>query len=156
LRSQIKTDLSIEDHTLDSAAGHCFTASACISQLAVVSSRISMSGEASIDRQRVADHEARIGGYRSRRRQTQSHRVVHRSADPAIAGEYPSRERSLTELTLDPPDATSDQAGVPLLDEGQEWKSVYVLNVVDGCMPSDLGAGTSAERKEEPVLAGYR
>src|SRR5262245_1567751 len=30
---------------------------------------------------------------------------------------YPSRERVLTELTLDPPDATSDQAGVPLLDE---------------------------------------
>jgi len=65
---------------------------------------------------------------------------------------------------LDPPDATSDQAGVPLLDEdylilstihsakGQEWKSVYVLNVVDGCMPSDLGAGTSAEFEEERRL----
>jgi DNA helicase-2/ATP-dependent DNA helicase PcrA len=34
-----------------------------------------------------------------------------------IAAGYPSRERFLTELTLDPPDATSDQAGVPLLDE---------------------------------------
>jgi DNA helicase-2/ATP-dependent DNA helicase PcrA len=78
-----------------------------------------------------------------------------------IASGYPSRERFLTELTLDPPDATSDQAGVPLLDEdylilstihsakGQEWKSVYVLNVVNGCMPSDLGAGTSAELEEE-------
>jgi DNA helicase II / ATP-dependent DNA helicase PcrA len=81
-----------------------------------------------------------------------------------IASGYPSRERFLTELTLDPPDATSDQAGVPLLDEdylilstihsakGQEWKSVYVLNVVDGCMPSDLGAGTSAEIEEERRL----
>ncbi|WP_407146154.1 ATP-dependent helicase [Bradyrhizobium sp. ORS 86] len=81
-----------------------------------------------------------------------------------IATGYPSRERFLTELTLDPPDATSDQAGVPLLDEdylilstihsakGQEWKSVYVLNVVDGCMPSDLGAGTSAELEEERRL----
>jgi DNA helicase-2/ATP-dependent DNA helicase PcrA len=81
-----------------------------------------------------------------------------------IAGGYPSRERFLTELTLDPPDATSDQAGVPLLDEdylilstihsakGQEWKSVFVLNVVDGCMPSDLGAGTSAEIEEERRL----
>src|SRR5712664_1020749 len=81
-----------------------------------------------------------------------------------IAGGYPSRERFLTELTLDPPDATSDQAGVPLLDEdylilstihsakGQEWKSVFVLNVVDGCMPSDLGAGTSAELEEERRL----
>jgi DNA helicase II / ATP-dependent DNA helicase PcrA len=78
-----------------------------------------------------------------------------------IASGYPSRERFLTELTLDPPDATGDQAGVPLFDEdylilstihsakGQEWKSVFVLNVVDGCMPSDLGAGTRAELEEE-------
>jgi len=36
--------------------------------------------------------------------------------------------------------------------KGQEWKSVYVLNVVDGCMPSDLGAGTSAEIEEERRL----
>jgi DNA helicase II / ATP-dependent DNA helicase PcrA len=81
-----------------------------------------------------------------------------------IASGYPSRERFLTELTLDPPDATSDQAGVPLLDEdylilstihsakGQEWKSVFVLNVVDGCMPSDLGTGTTAEIEEERRL----
>ena len=33
-----------------------------------------------------------------------------------IAAGYPSRERFLTELTLDPPDATSDQAGAPHLD----------------------------------------
>jgi DNA helicase II / ATP-dependent DNA helicase PcrA len=81
-----------------------------------------------------------------------------------IASGYASRERFLTELTLDPPDATSDQPGVPLLDEdylmlstihsakGQEWKSVFVLNVVDGCMPSDLGTGTSAEFEEERRL----
>jgi DNA helicase-2/ATP-dependent DNA helicase PcrA len=81
-----------------------------------------------------------------------------------IASGYPSRQRFLTELTLDPPDATSDQAGVPLLDEdylilstihsakGQEWKTVFVLNVVDGCMPSDLGAGTSPEIEEERRL----
>lgn len=81
-----------------------------------------------------------------------------------IAAGYPSRERFLTELTLDPPHATSDQAGVPLLDEdylvlstihsakGQEWRSVFMLNVVDGCMPSDLGTGTSAEIEEERRL----
>ena len=81
-----------------------------------------------------------------------------------IAAGYPSRERFLTELTLDPPDATSDQAGVPLLDEdylilstihsakGQEWKPVFVLNVVDGCIASDLGAGTTAEIEEERRL----
>src|SRR6266436_5977779 len=81
-----------------------------------------------------------------------------------IASGYLSRERFLTDLTLDPPDATSDQAGVPLLDEdylilstihsakGQEWKSVFVLNVVEGCMPSDLGIRTSAELEEERRL----
>jgi DNA helicase-2/ATP-dependent DNA helicase PcrA len=81
-----------------------------------------------------------------------------------IASGYPSRERFLTELTLDPPEATSDQAGVPFLDEdylnlstvhsakGQEWKSVFVLNVVDGCMPSDLGTGQSHEIEEERRL----
>ncbi|WP_227324138.1 ATP-dependent helicase [Acidisoma silvae] len=81
-----------------------------------------------------------------------------------IAAGYPSRARFLTDLTLDPPDATSDQAGVPLLDEdylilstihsakGQEWKSVFVLNAVDGCIPSDLGTGTTAEIEEERRL----
>jgi len=81
-----------------------------------------------------------------------------------IASGYPSRERFLTELTLDPPDATSDQAGVPLLDEdylilstihsakGQEWRSVFMLNVIDGCIPSDLGTGTTAELEEERRL----
>jgi DNA helicase II / ATP-dependent DNA helicase PcrA len=81
-----------------------------------------------------------------------------------IASGYPSRERFLTELTLDPPDATSDQAGVPVLDEdylilstihsakGQEWKSVFGLNVVDGCIPSDLATGTTAEIEEERRL----
>jgi DNA helicase-2/ATP-dependent DNA helicase PcrA len=81
-----------------------------------------------------------------------------------IAGGYASRERFLTELTLDPPDATSDQAGVPLLDEdylilstihsakGQEWTRVFMLNVVDGCIPSDLAVGTTAEIEEERRL----
>lgn len=81
-----------------------------------------------------------------------------------IARQYPTRERFLTEVTLDPPDATSDEAGVPLLDEdylilstihsakGQEWTSVFVLNVVDGCIPSDMATGTSDEIEEERRL----
>jgi len=81
-----------------------------------------------------------------------------------IAAGYGGRERFLTELTLDPPEATSDQAGVPLKDEdylilstihsakGQEWKSVHVLNVVDGCIPSDLGTGSAHELEEERRL----
>ena len=94
--------------------------------------------------------------------------AVMRQADlvqlAQIAAGYPSRERFLTELTLDPPGATSDEAGVPLLDEdylvlstihsakGQEWKSVFVLNAIDGCIPSDLGVGTTAEIDEERRL----
>ncbi|MBS0246824.1 MAG: ATP-dependent helicase [Proteobacteria bacterium] len=81
-----------------------------------------------------------------------------------IAATYPSRERFLTELTLDPPDATSDQSGPPLLDEdylilstihsakGQEWDSVYLLNTVDGCLPSDLSTGSTPEIEEERRL----
>ncbi|RUW33475.1 MULTISPECIES: ATP-dependent helicase [unclassified Mesorhizobium] len=81
-----------------------------------------------------------------------------------IASGYPSRERFLTELTLDPPDATSDQAGPPHRDEdylilstihsakGQEWKNVFVLNTVDGCIPADLGVGTKEDIEEERRL----
>ena len=81
-----------------------------------------------------------------------------------IAAAYPSRERFLTELTLDPPDATSDEAGPPDRDDdwlvlstihsakGQEWSAVYLLNAVDGCMPSDMAAGSAAEIEEERRL----
>ncbi|WP_277184081.1 ATP-dependent helicase [Caballeronia sp. BR00000012568055] len=82
----------------------------------------------------------------------------------SIAATYPTRERFLTELTLDPPDATSDESGVPMLDEdylilstihsakGQEWRNVFVLNGVDGCIPSDLGTGSDEEIDEERRL----
>ncbi|GGD68144.1 ATP-dependent helicase [Caballeronia grimmiae] len=82
----------------------------------------------------------------------------------SIASTYPTRERFLTELTLDPPDATSDESGVPLIDEdylilstihsakGQEWRNVFVLNGVDGCIPSDLGTGSEEELDEERRL----
>ncbi|HEV7832517.1 MAG TPA: ATP-dependent helicase [Caballeronia sp.] len=82
----------------------------------------------------------------------------------SIASTYPTRERFLTELTLDPPDATSDESGVPLIDEdylilstihsakGQEWKNVFVLNGVDGCIPSDMGTGSDEEIDEERRL----
>ena len=36
--------------------------------------------------------------------------------------------------------------------KGQEWQSVSVLNVVDGCIPSDLATGTCAEIEEERRL----
>lgn len=81
-----------------------------------------------------------------------------------IAGQFPSRERFLTELTLDPPQGTGDEAGPPLLDEdflilstihsakGQEWDVVYVLNAADGCIPSDMATGTPEEIEEERRL----
>ena len=81
-----------------------------------------------------------------------------------IAVTYPNAERFLTELTLDPPDASSDQAGAALLDEdylilstihsakGQEWTAVSVLNAVDGCIPSDMASGTASEIEEERRL----
>jgi DNA helicase-2/ATP-dependent DNA helicase PcrA len=39
-----------------------------------------------------------------------------------------------------------------LVSKGQEWKSVFVLNAVDGCIPSDLGTGSSEEVEEERRL----
>ena len=75
-----------------------------------------------------------------------------------LSGQFTSRERFITELTLDPPDATSDLAGKPNLDEdflvlstihsakGMEWDTVYLLNVVDGSFPSEF-----ATRKPELI-----
>jgi superfamily I DNA/RNA helicase len=36
--------------------------------------------------------------------------------------------------------------------KGQEWKAVFVLNCVDGCIPSDLAVGSTAEIEEERRL----
>jgi DNA helicase-2/ATP-dependent DNA helicase PcrA len=81
-----------------------------------------------------------------------------------LAAGYGSRALFLTELTLDPPGATSDEAGAPLCDEdylilstihsakGQEWNTVYVLNVVDGCIPSDMATGCAEDIEEERRL----
>ena len=81
-----------------------------------------------------------------------------------IAMGHPSRERFLSEVTLDPPDATGTESGRPELDEdylilstihsakGQEWEAVYVLNLVDGCIPSDMATGKPAQIDEERRL----
>lgn len=81
-----------------------------------------------------------------------------------ISGRYPTRERFLTELTLDPPSAAGDLAGDPLLDEdylilstvhsakGQEWESVFVLNVSDGNFPSEFATGKPEMIEEERRL----
>jgi len=36
--------------------------------------------------------------------------------------------------------------------KGQEWKKVFVLNAVDGCIPSDLAVGECDEIEEERRL----
>ena len=76
----------------------------------------------------------------------------------------PSRERFLSDLALDPPEATGAEAGPPHLDEdylvlstihsakGQEWDSVFVLNVADGCIPSDLATGGGQMEEERRLL----
>ncbi len=81
-----------------------------------------------------------------------------------LSGGYPSRERFLTELTLDPPNVTSDLAGTPMLDEdyltlttihsakGMEWDTVYLLNVVDGSFPSEFATGKAELIEEERRL----
>jgi len=58
----------------------------------------------------------------------------------------------------------SDESGPGSLDEdylilstihsakGQEWSAVSVLNVVDGCIPSDMATGYAAEIEEERRL----
>jgi DNA helicase-2/ATP-dependent DNA helicase PcrA len=80
-----------------------------------------------------------------------------------LAAGFASREVFLAELTLDPPEATSEVVPPALDDDylilstihsakGQEWSAVYVLNVVDGCIPSDMSASSAAELEEERRL----
>ena len=81
-----------------------------------------------------------------------------------LAGQFANRERFITELTLDPPQAAGDLAGQPLKDEdylilstvhsakGQEWNSVYVLNVADGNFPNEHATGRPDLIEEERRL----
>jgi DNA helicase-2/ATP-dependent DNA helicase PcrA len=81
-----------------------------------------------------------------------------------LSAQHPTRERFLTELTLDPPTVTSDQSGAASKDEdyvilstihsakGQEWDIVYVLNVSDGNFPSEFSTGKPEMIEEERRL----
>ena len=81
-----------------------------------------------------------------------------------LSPQYANRERFLTELTLDPPSASGELAGPPMLDEdylvlstvhsakGQEWDAVYVLNVSDGNFPSEFATSTAQGLDEERRL----
>jgi len=81
-----------------------------------------------------------------------------------IALQFATRERFLSELALDPPNATSDHSHAASLDEdflilstvhsakGQEWDRVFVLNVSDGNFPNEYAAGKPEAIEEERRL----
>ncbi len=82
-----------------------------------------------------------------------------------VASGYTSRRQFLTDLTLDPPNSTSDIAANPLKDEdwlvlstihsakGCEWDVVYLIHASDGCLPSDMATDNEREIEEERRLA---
>jgi DNA helicase II / ATP-dependent DNA helicase PcrA len=81
-----------------------------------------------------------------------------------LSGQHLTRERFLTELTLDPPMLTGGQSDSASKDEdyvilstihsakGQEWDVVYVLNVADGNFPSEFSTGKPEMIEEERRL----
>lgn len=81
-----------------------------------------------------------------------------------IARSYRSRNQFITDLTLDPPSATSDLAGAPYLDEdylilstihsakGCEWDVVHIIHVTDGNIPSDMALRDEEGIEEERRL----
>ena len=81
-----------------------------------------------------------------------------------ISSAYSSRQAFLSELTLDPPQATGDFAGPSSKDDdwltvstihsakGCEWDVVYVIHVSDGILPSDMATGDADQIEEERRL----
>jgi DNA helicase-2/ATP-dependent DNA helicase PcrA len=81
-----------------------------------------------------------------------------------LAGSYRARGPFISELTLDPPQSTSDLAGPPLLDDdylilstihsakGGEWDVVHVIHAADGVIPSDMATGDDEQVEEERRL----
>jgi DNA helicase-2/ATP-dependent DNA helicase PcrA len=81
-----------------------------------------------------------------------------------ITQQYSSRERFLSDLTLDPPNATSDLSQNAHKDDdylilstvhsakGQEWRRVFILNTVDGNFPNEYSVNREADMEEERRL----
>jgi DNA helicase-2/ATP-dependent DNA helicase PcrA len=81
-----------------------------------------------------------------------------------LSSQYQTRERFCTEITLDPPNATGDLSGQPIMDEdylvistvhsakGMEWDNVYILNVVDGSFPNEFANKAELVEEERRVL----
>ena len=81
-----------------------------------------------------------------------------------ISQQFPSRERFLSELTLDPPSSTGDLSNGAHKDDdflvlstvhsakGQEWRNVHILNVADGNFPNEYAAESAEDLEEERRL----
>ena len=81
-----------------------------------------------------------------------------------IAGQYPTRESFISELTLDPPISSGDLCDKAHKDDdflilstihsakGQEWKNVFILNVADGNFPNEYAADDPKAIEEERRL----
>ena len=82
----------------------------------------------------------------------------------SIAGDYPTRNRFLTDIVLDPPASSSAFADAPHLDDdylilstihsakGGEWRSVTVIHAADGNIPSDMALSEPGGLEEERRL----
>ena len=81
-----------------------------------------------------------------------------------MAGTFNSRAKFLTDVTLDAHDITKKQKEARKGDDdyltistvhsakGGQWKSVFVLNVVDGCMPSSRSETDEDFEEERRML----
>src|SRR5258707_15669221 len=81
-----------------------------------------------------------------------------------MAGIYPAGDSFRAEWTRNAPGPAGPKAVPPHLDEdylvlstihsakGQEWDAVFVLNVIDGGIPSDMAVGSREQIEEERRL----
>lgn len=82
----------------------------------------------------------------------------------ALASDYESRSRFLTDIVLDPPVSTSGFADRPHLDDdylilstihsakGGEWRAVTLIHAADGNIPSDMALSEPGGIEEERRL----
>ena len=99
-----------------------------------------------------------------RRYDNAAERLVDLEQLQAMAATCETRGQFLAELTIDPPNRTSELAGPPLLDDdyvilstihsakGGEWDVVYLIHASDGVIPSDMSLGSKEGLEEERRL----
>jgi DNA helicase II / ATP-dependent DNA helicase PcrA len=100
----------------------------------------------------------------TRRYEPSPPRLADLDALQALAASAPSRAQLLADLSLDPPNSTSDLAGKGSPDDdwlvlstvhsakGGEWRVVHLLHASDGLFPSDLATGKTETLEEERRL----